>query len=88
MLLAFILIIISIPSPPHSFIPGLKPSFSVNPSHGSLPFLLQDWLYRFPGLFTDTSEHIRFLLVSFSVFHFLVVGFRSRLMSAFECKLK
>ena len=29
MLLTFILIIISIPSPPHSFIPGIKPSFSV-----------------------------------------------------------
>ena len=28
-------------SPPHSFIPGLKPSFSANPSHRSLPFLLQ-----------------------------------------------
>jgi len=24
--------------------------------------------------FTDSSEHIRFLLLSFSVFHFLVVG--------------
>jgi len=23
------------------------------------PFLLQDWLHGFPGLFTDTSEHIR-----------------------------
>jgi len=41
-LLAFILIIISIPSPLHSFIPGLKPSFFANPSHRSLPFLLQD----------------------------------------------
>jgi len=30
-----------IPSPPHSFIPGLKPSFSANPSHRSLPFLLR-----------------------------------------------
>jgi len=40
MLLTYILI--SIPSPPHSFIPGLKPSFSANPSHRSLPFLLQD----------------------------------------------
>ena len=38
----FILIIISIPSPPHSFISGLKPSFSADPSHRSLPFLLQD----------------------------------------------
>jgi len=27
---------------PHSFIPGLKPSFSANPSHRSLPFLLLD----------------------------------------------
>jgi len=29
-------------SPPHSFIPGLKPSFPANPSHRSLPFLHQD----------------------------------------------
>jgi len=42
MLLTFILIIISIPSPPHSFISGLKPSFSANPSQCSLPSLLQD----------------------------------------------
>ena len=27
---------------PHSFIPGLKPSFSANPSHHSILFLLQD----------------------------------------------
>jgi len=40
MLLTYILI--SIPLLPHSFIPGLKPSFSANPSHCSLPFLLQD----------------------------------------------
>ena len=31
MLLTVILIIISFPSPTHSFIPGLKPSFSANP---------------------------------------------------------
>ena len=48
MLLTVILIIISIPSRPHSFIPGLKPSFSANPSYRSLPFLLQDWLHSFP----------------------------------------
>ena len=42
MLLTFILIIISIPPLPHSFIPDLKPSFSANPPHRSLPFLLQD----------------------------------------------
>ena len=63
-----IVIIISIPSPTHFFIPGLKPSFSANPFHRSLPFLLQDWLHGFPGLFTDTSEHIRFLLFSFFLF--------------------
>ena len=33
MLLTFTLIIISIPPPPQSFIPGLKPFFSANPSH-------------------------------------------------------
>ena len=53
------------PSALHSFIPGLKPSFSANPSH-----LLPDWLNGFPGLFTDTSDHIRFLLFSFFCFHF------------------
>ena len=68
--LTFIPIIISIPSPPHSFIPDLKPSFSANPSHRGL----QNWLHGFPRLSTDTYEHICFLLFSFSVFHFLVVG--------------
>ena len=42
MLLTFILVIMSIPSPPHSFIPDLKPSFSANPFHRSLPFLPRD----------------------------------------------
>jgi len=45
--------------------PGSKPSISANPSHRSLLFLLQGWLHWFPGLFTDTSEIIRFLLFSF-----------------------
>jgi len=53
------------PSPPRSFTPGLKPSFSANPSHRSLPFLLPDWLHGFPGLSTDTSEHIRFFRFQF-----------------------
>jgi len=80
MLLTFILIIISIPSPLthplplHSFIPGLKPSFSTGLSHRSLPFLLQDWLRGFPGLFTDTSEHIRFFSFYFFCFSLSVVG--------------
>jgi len=50
-------------SPPHSFTPGIKPSFSANPSHRSLPFLLPDWRHGFPGLFTDTSECMFFSLV-------------------------
>ena len=58
--LLLLLLLVYIPSPPHSFISGLKPSFSANPFHRSLPFLLQDSLHGFPGLFTDTSEHIRF----------------------------
>ena len=56
-------------SPLHSFTPGLKLSFSANPSHHSLPFLLLDWLHGFPGLLTDTSEHIRFFLSSPPVLH-------------------
>ena len=59
------LIIISIPSPPHSFIPGLKPSFSANPFYRSLFFLLQERLHGFPGLLTDTSEHILFYFLVF-----------------------
>ena len=47
--------------------------YGPNPSHHSLPVLLQDWLHGFPGLFTDTSEHIRFLLFSFYLLRFLVV---------------
>jgi len=42
LVLTFILIVISVPSPPHSFIPGLKPSFSANPTNHSFPFLLPD----------------------------------------------
>jgi len=43
-----------------------KPSFSANPSHRSLPFLLQDRLHELPGLFTDTSELICFSFSTFS----------------------
>ena len=42
MLLTVILFIIISSSSPNSFIPWLKRSFSANPSHRSLPFLLQD----------------------------------------------
>ena len=47
-------------SPHHSFIPGLKLSFSASPSHRSLLFLFLDCLHGFFGLFTDTSEPICF----------------------------
>jgi len=72
------------------FIPGLKPSSPVqilwNPSHRSLPFLLPGWLRGFPGLFLR-------ILLSISVFHFLVFLFStcgrlSWLTPAFECTLK
>jgi len=44
----------------------------------SLPFLLQDWLYGFSGLFTDTFEHTRFYSLVFLFFsYFVVVGFRA-----------
>ena len=56
------------------------PSFSANHSHRSLHFLLHDWLHGFPGLFTDASEHIRFLFFTFSRLSWLV--------SAFDCTLK
>ena len=40
----------------------------------NLPFLLQNQLHGFSGLFIYTSEHVRFLLFCFSIFHFLVFG--------------
>jgi len=75
------------------FIPGLKPSLAAYPFHRSLPFLLQDWLHGFLGLFTDTSEHVHFLLFSFSVFPLfskllITCGRLSWLVSAFERTLK
>ena len=63
------LLLFGIPSPTHSLFPGLKPSFSANPSHCSPSFLLLKYLLRgFPGLFTVISGHICFLLLVCSVF--------------------
>ena len=59
--------------PLHSLTPGLKLSFSANPSYHSLSFSssgLTTWILQ---TFTVTSEHIRFLLFSLSVLQFLVV---------------
>jgi len=49
-------------SPFHS---RLETFFSADPPHRCLPFLLQNWLHGFPGLFTDTSELIRFYFLVF-----------------------
>jgi len=55
----------------YSIIPSLFQSrLKTNPSHRSLPFLLQDWLRGFPGLFTDTSEHICFYFLVFLFYTF------------------
>ena len=62
-------------SPTHSFTPGLKLSFSANPSHCSPSFPLFKYSLRwFPRLFAVISEHICFLLLIFLFLHFLVVG--------------
>ena len=68
-LLTVIFIIISFPSPTHSFIPGLKPTFSANPSHRSLSFSSSGLTTWIPQTFAVTSDHL-FLLVSFSALHF------------------
>ena len=78
MLLTFILIIVRVPLPPHSFIPGLKPSCSANPSHCSLLFFFRTDSLDFPDCLQILLSigYQFFLLFSFSVFffHFLVVG--------------
>jgi len=67
----FILIIISIPSSPRSFIPDLKPSFSANPSRSAaFPFFFRTDNMDFPRLFTVTSEHVRFYFLVFLFYTF------------------
>jgi len=70
MLLTVILIIISFPSPTLSFIPGLKPPFSANPSHRSFAFSSSGLTAWIPQTFTVTSEHIRFYFVVFLFYTF------------------
>ena len=69
------LVVIGLPSPTHSFIEGLRPSFSAGPSHCSLSFSSSGLTTWFPRLFSVTSEHIRLYFLLFFVLHFLVVGF-------------
>ena len=76
MLLTFILIIIiSIPSPPHSFVPAQNIHFlQILLTVASFFFLETDHMDS-PDCFTVISEHICFLLLVFFLFlHFLVVG--------------
>ena len=79
MLLTFI-----IPSPPHSFIPGLKPSFSANPSnwmrvrvradHGRRLFFSRTDSTDSPDcLPTFLSISVFFYFLVFLILHFLVV---------------
>ena len=69
------LLLFGILSRTHSFILGLKPPFSANPSNCSPSFLFLKYsLHGFPGLFTVISQHICFLLLIFLLLHFLVVG--------------
>lgn len=53
----------------HSFIPGLKLSFSANPSHCCLPFLLNNWLNRLSLPLPILLSIYFFILKAFFVFH-------------------
>jgi len=78
LLTVILIIIINFPSPAHSFILGLKPFFSANPSHRSLSFSSSGLTTRIPQTLTATTEHIRFYFLVFLFFkHFLVVVFRA-----------
>ena len=65
-------IIISFTSPTHSFIPGLKPSFSANPSHCSLSFSSLGLTTCIPQTFTVSSEHICFYFLLFLFYLFFM----------------
>jgi len=68
------LLLSGIPSPIHSFIPGLKPSFSANPFHRSPSF------FFFRIHYMDSPDclllflSICFILFVFLFLHFLAVG--------------
>ena len=57
------LLLFGIPSPTHSFIPGLKPSFSANPSHCSPTF------FFFRIHYMDSPDCL-LLFLNISVFYF------------------
>ena len=54
---------------PHSFTPGLNLRFlQILPTVAFLFFFFRNGFTGLPGLFTDTSEHIRFIFNLFSPF--------------------
>jgi len=66
-------ILIGIPSPTHSFILGLIPSFSANPSHRSLSFSF----FRFHYIFTQTVYCLllAYPYLLFNFFYFILFSF-------------
>jgi len=76
MLLTFILIIIiSIPSPPHSFVPAQNIHFlQILPTVASFFFLETDHMDSPDCLLTLLSISVFYVLVFFLFFRFLVVG--------------
>ena len=85
-----ILIIISIPSPTHSFTLGLNPSFSANPPYPSLSFFSFRFHYMdFPDRLLYYWAYPSFYFFCFTLFWLSVpCGRLSGLMSAFERTLK
>ena len=63
------------PSPFHSFITGLKPSFSANPSHRSLLFFFRTGSTDSPDCLPIFLSMSVFTFFLFSFFPFLVIGF-------------
>ena len=72
-----ILIIIGIPSPTHSFIPGLKPPFSANLSHCSFNFSSSTFTTWIPQIVYCYFWACLFSTFSFSVFTLFSCRFRA-----------
>ena len=67
------LLLFGISSPTHSFIPGLKPSFSANPSHRSPSFCFFGIHYMDSPDYCYFCAYLCFLLLVFLFLYFLVV---------------
>ena len=70
-------VLLAFPSPTNFFIPGLKPSFSANPSHRSLSFsssALATWILQ---TFSVTSEQTHFYFLVLYVSSLFSCRFRA-----------